>query len=127
MDHCVHLIERLLHRKCPLVGFTWATNLLVVHALVHPHDILPESLFLILFCLILPRYLSNQIGFPGGSPVKNLPSNVGDVGLIPVSGRSPREGNGNPLQYSCLGNSMDRGTWQATVHGVTKSWTQLSD
>ena len=127
MDCHVHLIERLLHRKRPLVGFTWATNLLVVHALVYPHTFPPESLFLILLSLILPRYLSNQMGFPGVSLVKNLPANAGHAGLIPVSGRSPREGNGNPLQYSCLGNSMDRGTWQATVHGVAKSWTQLGD
>ena len=51
----------------------------------------------------------------------------GDSGLIPGSGRSPEEGNGYPLQYSHLENSMDRGAWQATVHGVTKSWTQPSD
>ena len=49
------------------------------------------------------------------------------TGLIPGSGRSPGEGNGYPLQYSCLENPLDRGAWQATVHGVTKSWTQLSD
>ena len=48
---------------------------------------------------------------------------AGDAGWIPGSGRSPREGNANPLQYSCLGNPMDRGAWQATVHGITKSWT----
>ena len=62
--------------------------------------------------------------------VKNLPANAGDargVGFIPESGRSPGVGNGNPLQYSCLENSMDRGAWQARVHGVTKSWTQLND
>ena len=58
--------------------------------------------------------------------VKNLPAVQGDLGLIPGSGRSPGEGNGNPLQYSCLGNPMDRGAWQATVLKVTKSWTQLS-
>ena len=58
--------------------------------------------------------------------VKNLPANAGDAGSIPESGRSPGEGNGNPLQYSCLGNLMDRGAWRATVHGVAKSWTQLS-
>ena len=54
--------------------------------------------------------------------VKNLPANAGDTGLIPGSGRSPGGGNSNPLQDSCLENSMDRGTWWATVHGVTKSW-----
>ena len=59
-------------------------------------------------------------GFPGGSVVKNPPANAGDVGLIPGSGRSPGEGNGNPLQYSCLGNPMDREAWRATVLGVTK-------
>ena len=65
--------------------------------------------------------------FPGGSVVKNLPVNVGDLNLIPGLGRSPGEGNGNPLQFSCLENSMDRGAWKAAVHGVAKSWTQLSD
>ena len=59
--------------------------------------------------------------------VKNLPANAGDVGLSPGFRRFPGEGNGNPLQYSYLGNPMDRGAWQATVHGVTKSWTQFSD
>ena len=58
--------------------------------------------------------------------VKNLPSNAEDVGSIPEWGRSPREGNGNPFQYSCLGNPMDRGAWWATVHGFTKSQIQLS-
>ena len=61
---------------------------------------------------------------------KNLPANAGnirDMGSIPESGRSPGEGNGNPLQYSCLENSMDRGAWKAIVHGVAKSWTLLSD
>ena len=60
--------------------------------------------------------------------VKNPPANAGDirdVGSIPESGRSAKEGKGNPLQYSCLENPMDRGTWQATVHRITKSQTQL--
>ena len=57
---------------------------------------------------------------------ENPPANVGDTGLIPGLGRSPG-GNGNPLQYSCLGNPMDRGAWQAIVHGVAKSWIQLSN
>ena len=52
-----------------------------------------------------------NLGFPGGSEVKNPPINSGDMRLIPGSGRSPGEGNGNPLQYSCLGNPMDRGAW----------------
>ena len=59
--------------------------------------------------------------------VKNPSSNAGVVDLIPRMGRFPGEGNGNPLQYSHLGNPMDRGTWQTKVHGVTKSQTQLSD
>ena len=57
----------------------------------------------------------------------NLPANAGDPGLIPGSQRSPGEGNGNPLQYSCLGNPMDRGAWWAIVYGVAKSQTRLSD
>ena len=64
------------------------------------------------------------MGFPGDSVVKNLPANAGDTGevsSVPGSGRSPRGGNGNPLQYSCLGNPVDRGAWWATVHGVTES------
>ena len=55
--------------------------------------------------------MAEQGGFPGGSEVKNLPANAGDMGLIPGSGRSPGEGNGNPFQYSRLGNPMDRGAW----------------
>ena len=58
--------------------------------------------------------------------VKNLPANSGDVSSIPGSGRSPEEGSGNPLQYSCLGNPMDRGAWRARVHGVTKSQRDLA-
>ena len=58
--------------------------------------------------------------------VKNSPVSGGDAGSIPGLGRSPGEGNGNPLQYSCLGNPIDRGAGWATVHGVTKSQTQLS-
>ena len=63
------------------------------------------------------------MGFPGGAVAKNLPAGAGDAGdpgLIPDLGRIPREGNGNPLQYSCFENSMDTGAWWATVHGVPK-------
>ena len=66
-------------------------------------------------------------GFPGVSVLKNLPANAADMHSIPGSGRSPGEGNSNPLQYSCLRIPIDRGAWQATVHGVTKTQTQLSD
>ena len=66
-------------------------------------------------------------GFPGGSEVKASACNVGDLGLIPGSGSSPGEGNGNPLQYSCLENPMNRGAWWATVHRVAKSQTRLSE
>ena len=59
--------------------------------------------------------------------VKKSAHNVRDLGMMPQLGRSPEEGNGSPLQYSCLGNLMDRGAWRATVHGVTKSRTWLSD
>ena len=58
--------------------------------------------------------------FPGGSVINNLPTNAGDTGLIPGSGRFPGEGHGNPLQYPCLDNPMDREAWQAIVHGVAK-------
>ena len=66
-------------------------------------------------------------GFPGCSVIKTTPANAGYVGLTPRSGISPEEGNGNPLQYACLGNPMDRGIWRATVHAITKSWMRLSD
>ena len=62
-----------------------------------------------------------QKGFPGGLVVKNLPVNAGDTGLIPSSGRCPGEGNGNPLQYSCLENPLERRAWQPAIHRVTKS------
>ena len=73
---------------------------------------------------------SLQYEISGVAVVKNLPASAGDgrdMVLIPGLGRTPGEGNGNSLQYSCLENSMDRGAWKATVHGVAKSWTQLSN
>ena len=71
--------------------------------------------------------LNDWQGFPGGSDGKASACNAWDPGSIPGSGRPPGEGNGNPLQHSCLENPMDRGAWQATVHGVTKSRTRLND
>ena len=67
------------------------------------------------------------MGFSGGSDGKESACDAEDLGLIPGLGRSPGEGNGNPLQYSCLENTMERGAWWAIVHGVTKSQTEQSD
>ena len=75
----------------------------------------------------IPRWIKELIprGFPGGSVVKNPPANAGDTGSLPGLGRSPGEGNGNPPQYSCLENPMDRRAWRATVHRVARSQTRL--
>ena len=97
----------------------------VVFAVIHFHLtilILTNS-----FCHRKWRGLISLCGFPGGSEVTASACNAGDLGSIPGSGRSPGEGNGNPLQYSCLENPMDRGAWRAIVHGVAKSRTWLSD
>ena len=70
------------------------------------------------------------MGLPRNTVVKNPPANAGDTkdaGSISGLGKSPGGGNSNPLQYSCLENPMDKGAWQATVHGVVKSWTRLSN
>ena len=85
-----------------------------------------ESRKIVLKNLLTGQQWNNQ-GFPGGSDSKASAHDLGDPGLIPGLGRSPGEGNGNPLQYSCLENFMDGGTCWATVHGVAKSQTQLSD
>ena len=89
-----------------------------------------QSIYLIYKGLLPLNKQKNQItqlengqrDFPCGAMDKNLPANARDKGLIPGLGRSPGKGNGNPCQYSCLENSMERGAWLATVHGVTKSW-----
>ena len=79
---------------------------------------MPPSL---LFC---PNMILSVFGaVPSGSVVNNPPANAEEVGSIPESGRFPEEGSGNPLQYSCLGNHMDRGAWWVPVHGITKSQT----
>ena len=75
----------------------------------------------------LVSHLANELGFPSSSDIKESACGAGDPGLIPVLGRYPGEGNGSTLQYFCLENSMHRGTWQAVVHGVVKSWTLLND
>ena len=73
------------------------------------------------------KHIMMREGFPCGSAGKESACNAGDLGLTPGSGRSPGEGKGNPLQYSCLEIFMDRGAWWATVHGVTVSQTRLSN
>ena len=81
---------------------------------------------IVLFVHLFHNLMSIKLDtcFPGGTVVKKNPlANAGDVGLIPGSGRSPGNGIGNLLQCSCLENSMDRGAWQVTIHGVAKSWT----
>ena len=70
-----------------------------------------------------PKTKISLLEFLSGTVIKNVPANAGDDGLIPGLGQSPRVGNGNPLQYSCLGNPMDSGTWQGAVHGVAKNRT----
>ena len=72
-------------------------------------------------------FTGQQQDFPSGSEAKTSACNAGDPGSIPGLGRAPGEGNGNPLQYSCLENPMDGGAWWAIVHGVAKSRTQLTD
>ena len=99
---------------CYLVLLIWYGEIIRGH-LDHQSD----SHVKVLPC-VLRHGLLRYVGFPDGSVVKNLPATAGDTGSIPVSGRCPREGNGNPLQYSCLGNCMDRGPWRATVHGIAK-------
>ena len=74
----------------------------------------------------IKQYLYKWKGFPGGSEGKESACSARDPGSILGLGRSPEGGNGNPLQYSCLENPMDKGAWQAIVHGVAKSQTQLS-
>ena len=68
-----------------------------------------------------------SMGFPGGSDSKETACNAGDLGSTPGWGRSPGGEHGNPLQYSCLENPMDRGAWWATVYGLAENWTRLSD
>ena len=65
-------------------------------------------------------FFNSSVGFPDGSAVKNPPANAGDMGSVPGPERSPGEGNGNPFQYSCLGNPIDREAWPATIHEVAK-------
>ena len=84
-----------------------------------------QSLILLIHTTFLLQQVYFQLGFPGGSEVKESARNAGDLGSIPRLGRSPGEGNGNALQYSCLENPMDGGAWWATVHGVPNTTERL--
>ena len=86
-----------------------------------------KNIYICAYYYVYWQYFEYPFNTPGGSDSKVSAHNAGDPGSIPGFGRSPGEGNGNPLQYSCLENSMDRGAWWATVHGVTKSQTRLSN
>ena len=89
-----------------------------------------HSLFTLVTSAVSPKHIKsciNYCGFPGGSDNKESACNAGDEGSNPGLGRAPGEGNGNSLHHSCLENPMDRGAWRATVHGVAKSWTWLSN
>ena len=100
--HCLHLLAQ--HFGLTGMSVCW-----------------PGSRFSTLYCRVMQHIL------PAGSNSKVSAYNAGDPGSVPGLGRSPEEGNGNPLQYSCLENPMDRGAWQATVHKVAKSQIQLGD
>ena len=106
------LTPTLAHHICRIICWLFIWTIKPTHLLVPWRQKLSWPLYL---------------GFHGGSDSKESASSAGDLGSIPGSGRSPGKSNGYPLQHSCLENSLDRGVWQATVHGFIKSWTQLSD
>ena len=113
----------------PLILTYWGHHLCSSYIYIYIHKYINKQIYIYLYIYIytfIYFYLTVQ-GFPDGSDGQESACNAGDPSSIPESGRSPGEGNGNPLQYSCLENSMDRGAWQATVHGVAKSQTRLSD
>ena len=116
---CKHLLKGITvfcsSRTCLLHGTMYHERLTIIH--ITFHSMVPVYHYLLEFHWVS---LVAQV-------VKNLPANEGVMGSIPGSGRYPGKGNGNPLQYFCLENSMDRGAWWATVHVVTQSWTQMSD
>ena len=106
--------------------FIVKTNYLIVNTLKELEMLLflCEIIITLLWCSVLPKAISLQF-FPGCSEGKESICNAGDQGAIPGWGRSPGGRHGNPLQYSCIENSVDRGAWWATVHGVPKSQTWL--
>ena len=117
--HIIVQLSRLLKNLVIFEGFLSKTRE------SYHYEILKDNVTLSLVCLYNPGYTQGR-ACQVVLVVKNLPADAGDTGdrsSIPGSGRSPGEVNGYPLQYSYLGNPMDRGAWWATVHGVTKIWT----
>ena len=126
-----HLSGFLMRVLCFFPGFQEPQTFLIL--LLH-HPSLPCYSPPVCGCIHIPPCIRTPVikdwGFPGGAVLKITLTNgedARDAGLIPVSERSPGEGNGNPLQYSFLENPTDRGAWQAAVYGITKNWTWLSD
>ena len=120
-----HMPKEMAMRKHSLFRIAfWRYNSCSLY-LTHLNSTIPQFLLQSQSCasiatIDLLDYFITPQDFPGGSTVKNWPANAGDAGLMPGSGRSPGEGNSNPHQYSFLGNPMERGACQATVHGVTR-------
>ena len=117
-----------------LFGASWNGRSCLLAGCSAPWTFSGTGTFCCLWCLYIYSKATKQVrcsfrgtycklGLPGGSDGKESTCSAGDLGSVPGSGRSPGEGNGNPLQYSCLENSMNRGASRATVHGVAKSWT----
>ena len=117
-------------QPCFLLGSPWGQGLICLLS-SSPWNIRSAFFLCIYICkvyfFVFRIAYSFNWGLPGSSDGKESACNAGDLGSIPGLGRFPGGGNGNPFQYSCLENSMDRGAWRATVHGVAKSRTQLSD
>ena len=124
------LLDILYGMQVPLPGAIFhlplPTTVDIPHSETCPILFLPPIMFLyptVSGLFLIRQELTKVINWaPGGSDGRESACNAGDPGLIPGSGRSPGERSGYPLQYACLGNSMDRGAWQVTIHGVTKSW-----
>ena len=121
------------------ISYKWNTQCVPISVWLCSHSLLFSRLIHVVTCIPTSfLFTADQrqtqmgthhfhIGFPGGSDSKDSASNARDLDAIPELGRSPEEGNGNPLQYSCLENPMDRGAWGMIVHGAPNSQTQLSN